>query len=66
MFINDLMLKLQNVYDIYNYAGDNAGGVSGSVLEAKGTLASSTKLQLRKAPAQESSSSGSVLEAKGT
>ncbi len=23
------MLKLQNVYDIYNYADDNTGGVSG-------------------------------------
>ncbi len=29
MFINDLVLKLQNVYDIYNYTGDNTGGVSG-------------------------------------
>ena len=28
-FTNDLVLKLQNVYDIYNYADDNTGGVSG-------------------------------------
>ncbi len=28
MLINDLVLKLQNVYDIYNYADDNIGGVS--------------------------------------
>ncbi len=29
MFIKDLVLKLQNVYDIYNYSDDNNGGVSG-------------------------------------
>ncbi len=30
IFINDLVLKLQHVYDIYSYADDNAGGVSGN------------------------------------
>ncbi len=33
MFINNLVLKLQNVYDIYNYANDNTGGVSGKSAE---------------------------------
>ncbi len=33
MLINDLLLKLQSVYDIYNYANDNTGGLSGKSAE---------------------------------
>ncbi len=33
MFINDWVLKLQDVHDIYNYADDNTGGVSGKSAE---------------------------------
>ena len=35
MFINDLVLKLQTVYDIYNYADANTGGVSGKSAQEK-------------------------------
>ncbi len=33
MSINDLLLKLQNVYDIYDYADHNKGGVSRKLLD---------------------------------